>query len=213
MRYVTLLALVSALTIGCAAARLGPIDPQPRVLVDEQDATLALSIDVEVPDRFTVPAEGSTREVRVKGWHESLTRGFENGLAKAYTLQPADGEHDLLLVFASAELTFLPTPSVATEGTTPAKAKLTYRVRILDGAGGTLAASAGELTSRRTWSTSDELVEAVEEVVSAMFEDIAYALVTKTAGEAADEEPAPEDEQPAPEDEAAPEDEEPSAVD
>jgi hypothetical protein len=189
MRTALLLTLVSSLLLGCAAAKLGPLDPKPKIRVDKQEATLTLSIDAEVPDRFTVPAAGGVRKVRVRGWHETLTRGFENGLTKVYALQPPDAEHDLQLVFTSAELSFVPSTSVVTEGATPAKAKLTYRVRILDGAGNSLAASAGELTSRRIWSTSAELVDAVEEVVVAMIVDVSYALVTKTS-------PAPEEEHP-----------------
>jgi hypothetical protein len=200
MRYITPLALVAALSVGCAAARLGPLDPQPRVLADQQDAYLALTIGEEVPDRFTVTSEGGVRDVRVKRWHETLTRGFENGLASVYALLPPDGEPDLLLELVSAELTFHPAPGSAAEGATPAEAELTYRARVLDAAGTELAASAGELKSRRTWSTNEEMVEAVEEVVIAMIEEIAYVLVTKTSAGAPEpeEDPAPEVEEPAP---------------
>jgi len=191
VRIILLIALSAALSIGCAPARLGPLDPQPKIKVDEQGARLALEIGEEVPDRFTLPAQGGVRKLRVKGWHETLTNAFENGLAKAYTLPPPEEEHDLLLVLVGADLQFLPTPGLATEGSTPAKAKLTYRIRILDAEGNGLAVAGGEVTSEGTWSATGEQDVVAEEVVVAMFKDIAYALVTKATPAAAPADEAP----------------------
>lgn len=180
MRNITLLALVSALSFGCAAARLGPLDPRPKVKVEKQEARLALSIGEEVPDRFSPPIQGGVRKVRVKGWHETLTRAFENGLGRVYAVQPPGAEHDLELVIVFTDLQLVPTPGVATEGQTPARAKLTYRARVVDAAGKALALSGGEQNSAGTWSVAGELEVITAEVVAAMYEDIAFDLVTKT---------------------------------
>ena len=187
MRNITLLVLVSTLSFGCAAARLGPLDPRPKIKVEKQEARLTLSIGEEVPDRFTPPAQGGVREVRVKGWHETLTRAFENGLGKVYALQPPGAEHDLELVIFFTDLQFVPTPGIATEGQTPARAKLSYRARVLDAAGKARALSGGEQTSAGTWSVAGELEAITAEVVAAMYEDIAFDLVTNAS-------PAPPDE-------------------
>jgi len=194
MRNILLLAITTSLSIGCAGIKIGPLDPKPKVKIENQDARLALSIGAGVPDRFKIEPQGGVRKVRVKGWHETLTRAFENGFAKAYTITPAEEEHDLMLVFVRADLRFLPSPGIVAEGPTPAKAELIYLVRVLDGDGGLVAAAAGEVTSKKTWTDPGQEIDVTMQVVKSMYKDIAFELVTKTSPESDEEEPADESE-------------------
>lgn len=181
-----MLALVTAFTLGCAAVKLGPLDSKFKVKADKQETRLSLALGAEVPDKFTIPAQGGVRKVRVKGWHETLTRAFENGLAKTFEVTPPEEEHDLQLVIVQAELQFLPSPGLATDGNAAAKAKLIYQARILSAEGDVLAVSAGEPTSKGTWTEPGEQVDVTKEVIKTMYKDIVYDILTKIPAEEAE---------------------------
>jgi hypothetical protein len=150
--------------------------PRPNVDLPPTGKSLALVIDPSIADNFrTTP--GQIKAAEVTGWHQSLSKGFENSFRSAYPA-PTNGKADYTLTLVRTDIAFEPTAFLVNRygdkvGAAAAVAQLTYQARVTDAQGNVVGRSTNTAVAKKQLGGLNA-TESVQSAVESMFELIAH---------------------------------------
>lgn len=162
--------LCSVLT-ACGSLTVSQFAPNPNVDIDSAHKNVKLDLTADVKDTYEVPSKNGMRSVAVSDWRKSLTTGFENSFGNR-----ASGRDVKTLQISRAEIELAPAAMSAQYGPIAAYANLTYQARLVDAKGNVLKRSAGTVTAKSAFTSTNETTTAAQSAVESMYEKIATDL-------------------------------------
>jgi hypothetical protein len=190
-----LIVIASVALSGCASALTAAVgNPRPNVaLFSQSGKSMRLAITESVVDELALwdppgnldsdtyaipghdPHASSEPDYKVSGWRTTLKNGFENGLRDYFKLVPISSPADFTLEVMRAELQFLRRPRHGIS------VVLTYKARLVSGAGTTLGVAAGTVASKPSMLPVDaydgDLTPVVTSAAESMYEELTEKLL------------------------------------
>ena len=171
-------ALSITLAGGCALT-VGMANPRPNLDLPQSQQSLALNLDSNIHDEFSVPSQNGVIGADFKGWRSSLENGFRSGFAESF--KAAADKADLTVAIVEAEPSFAPT-SVAvnqygsTIGAASIVAQIRYKARLLDASGNVVGRSAGTVRAKTSITNRFEATNTVANAIETLYEKLAEDL-------------------------------------
>ena len=164
-------------TCGCASSfplHVLPTNPKPAISVPQSHRSFSLLLDTNIQDDFEIPPNDPVRNSDVKGWRQSLTKGFRNAYSCCFVLSDENANSEIMLKLNKADLKFIPIGIKS--GDLYIAAEIDYSAELYGSDQSNLGKSNGKVISKLTSPFRDDATWMASSAVEAMFEAITKDL-------------------------------------
>jgi hypothetical protein len=160
---------------GCAL-EIARMHPRPNIQLPPSNATLSLEMTPTVLDRFgTASPLSGVSSAQVMAWRFTLEDAFHNGFGAAFSLAGPLEKSQLTIQLTEASLEFEAT-DVKNGKTIAGEAHVRYKANLLGPGGRVLVRAVGIATSKRPFTSLDQVNGVVKNAIEMMYERIARAF-------------------------------------
>jgi hypothetical protein len=155
------------LCTGCTVT-VAQLNPTPNLDLAPTSLSLSLQMEQSVQDSLVV-SFGSTAQMEVNDWRNSLEKGFTNAFKSSYALGTGPSELTLQLVEVNPDLVF---GSVSNDSG-KATGQIRYKARLLDAQGNIVKRLTGTARGHKDALSRETISLALQSAVETMYEEIA----------------------------------------